>query len=164
MKEDNKGFFSQRTFNIFFSGVFVFIMVMLFKEKLETPEDYLEDVKESRVYVEEILVPSLKTIFNRPILEEGQTNRDNSGLSYALRFSKGDGLDNNIIIKIREDGWLQYREDYQEEGVYLFCKNRYAMKASENRGFIFLRIEYSKVSPCWNFEETLKDDFYQLVE
>ena len=47
MKEDNKGFFSQRTFNIFFSGVFVFIMAMLLKEKLETPENYLENVKKS---------------------------------------------------------------------------------------------------------------------
>ena len=49
MKEDNKDFFSQRTFNIFFSGVFVFIMAMMFKEKLETPENYLENVKKSEV-------------------------------------------------------------------------------------------------------------------
>jgi hypothetical protein len=48
MKEDNKGFFSQRTFNIFFSGVFVFIMAMMFKEKLETPDNYLENIKKVR--------------------------------------------------------------------------------------------------------------------
>ena len=60
MKEDNKGFFSQRTFNIFFSGVFVFIMAMLLKEKLATPENYLENVKKSEVIAREQLAPPFK--------------------------------------------------------------------------------------------------------
>lgn len=42
MIKDNKSFFSQRIFNIFFFGVFIFIMAMMFKEKLETPDNYLE--------------------------------------------------------------------------------------------------------------------------
>lgn len=63
MKEDNKGFFSQRTFNIFFSGVFVFIMAMLLKEKLETPENYLENVRKSEAITREQLAPPFKEGF-----------------------------------------------------------------------------------------------------
>ncbi len=163
MKEDNTGFFSQRTFNIFFSGVFIFIMAMLFKEKLETPDNYLEDVKNSKIYVEEKLVPPLKKFFKSSSLFEGKINRDNNSLRYALRFDNNEDL-SGIVEKIEENGWIQYREDYQDKGQYLFCKDKYRLELGENRGSTFVTIEFSKSSPCWNFEETLKDDFYQLVE
>ena len=162
MKEDNRGFFSQRTFNIFFSGVFVFIMAMLFKEKLETPDNYLEDVKNSKIYVEEKLVPPLKKLFKSSSLFEGKINRDNNSLRYALRFDNNEDL-SGIVGKIEENGWMQYREDYQDKGQYLFCKDKYRLELGENRGSTFVTIEFSKSSPCWNFEETLKDDFYHLV-
>ncbi len=86
MKENNKGFFSQRTFNIFFSGVFVFIMAMMFKEKLETPENYLENVKKSEIIAREKLAPSLKEIFKSNSISEGRTSRGSSSLRYGIMF------------------------------------------------------------------------------
>jgi hypothetical protein len=78
MKRDNKGFFSQRTFNIFFSGVFVFIMAMMFKEKLETPDNYLENIKKSEIIAREQLAPPLKEIFSDFQINEGRTSRGSS--------------------------------------------------------------------------------------
>ena len=124
MKRDNKGFFSQRTFNIFFSGVFVFIMVMLFKENLETPDNYLKDVKNSRTYVEEKLVPPLKRAFESSASFEGQTNRDNNRLSYALRFDNNEDLSSSVK-KIKTIGWVQYKKEFEEDEVYSFCKDKY---------------------------------------
>ncbi len=164
MKEGSKGFFSQRTFNIFFSGVFVFIMVMLFKENLETPENYLEDVKKSEMIAREQLAPPLKEIFPNSKITESRTSRGSTSLRYAIRIDKNDEVNDNIIKKIKAIGWMQYREDYQEERRYLFCKDKFGLEVGENRGYIFATLEFSKSSPCWDFEEALKDDFYQLVE
>ena len=98
MKENNKGFFSQRTFNIFFSGVFVFIMAMMFKEKLETPENYLENVKKSEIIAREKLAPSLKEIFKSNSISEGRTSRGSSSLRYGIMFEDSDGItDDNIV-------------------------------------------------------------------
>jgi hypothetical protein len=94
MKRDNKGFFSQRTFNIFFSGVFVFIMAMMLKEKLETPENYLEDVKKSEIVAREQLAPPLKKVFVDALISEGQANRGSNRLSYGMTFE-----DSNSIVK-----------------------------------------------------------------
>lgn len=164
MKEDNKGFFSQRTFDIFFSAVFVFIMAMLLKEKLETPENYLENVKKSEVNAREKLAPPLKKIFQSNSISEGRTSRGSSSLRYGITFEDSNGITDDNISKIKAIGWMQYREDYQEEGRYLFCKDKFGLEVGENRGYIFVTLEFSKSSPCWDFEEALKDDFYQLVE
>ena len=123
----------------------------------------MEDVKNSKIYVKEKLVPPLKKVFRSSASFEGQTNRDNSRLSYALRFDNNEDL-SGIVEKVEANGWVQYRKDYQEEGRYLFCKDKYGLEVEKNRGYTFATIKYSKVSPCWNFEKTLKDDFYQLVE
>ena len=164
MKEDNKGFFSQRTFDIFFSGVFVFIMAMLLKEKLETPENYLENVKKNEVIAREELAPPLKEVFKSNSIFEGRTSRGSSSLRYAITFEDNNGITDDNLSKIKAIGWMQYREDYQEEGQYLFCKDKFRLAVEENRGYIFATLEYSKSSACWDFEEALKDDFYQLVE
>lgn len=164
MKKDNKGFFSQRTFNIFFSGVFVFIMAMMLKEKFETPENYLEDVEKSETVAREQLAPPLKEIFSDFQITEGRTSRGSSSLSYALRINKSGGLNESVIKKIEANGWVQYGKDYHEEGRYLFCKDKYGLEVGENRGYTFATIKFSKSSPCWNFEEALKDDLYHLVE
>lgn len=164
MKEDNKGFFSQRTFNVFFFGLFVFIMIMLFKEKSEAPDNYIENVKKSEVVAREELAPPLKEIFSNYEIIEGRTSRGNSSLSYALRIGKSGILDYVVIKEIEANGWQQYKKNFQEEGLYLFCKDKYGLELGENRGFTFATIKYSKSSPCWDFEATLKDDFYQLVE
>lgn len=164
MIKDNKSFFSQRTFNIFFFGVFIFIMAMMFKEKLETPDNYLENVKKSEIIAREQLAPPLREVFSDFQITEGRTSRGSSSLSYALRINKSGGLNESIIKKIKANGWALYRTDYQEEGRYLFCKDKFGLEVGENRGYTFVTIKYSKFSPCWDFEETLKDDFYQLVE
>lgn len=164
MKEENKGFFSQRTFNVFFFGLFVFIISMIFKEKLETPKNYLEDVKKSEIIAKEQLAPPLKKVFLSTLLSEGRTSRGSSSLRYGMTFENNNGITSDIIKKISEDGWLQYRKEYQKEGLYFFCKDKYELKVSENEMYISNIIKYSKSSPCWDFEETLKDDFYQLVE
>ena len=164
MKENNKGFFSQRTFNIFFSGVFVVIMAMMFKEKLETPENYLENVKKSEIIAREKLAPSLKEIFKSNSISEGRTSRGSSSLRYGIMFEDSDGITDDNISKIKADGWIQYKKDYQEKGRYLFCKDKYGLALGENRDSTFVTIEFSKSSPCWDFEETLKKDFYQLVK
>lgn len=83
MKEGDKGLFSQRTFNIFFFGVFIFIMAMMFKEKLETPENYFEDVKRSEIIAREQLAPPLKKIFVNELISEGRTSRGSSSLRLA---------------------------------------------------------------------------------
>ena len=70
----------------------------------------------------------------------------------------------HYISKIKADGWIQYKKDYQEKGRYLFCKDKYGLALGENRDSTFVTIEFSKSSPCWDFEETLKKDFYQLVK
>lgn len=164
MKEDNKGFFSQRTFNIFFSGVFVFIMAMLLKEKLETPENYLENVKKSEVIAREQLAPPLKEVFKSNSISEGRMSRGSSSLRYGITFEDSSGITDDNISKIKADGWIQYKKDYQEKGLYFFCKDKYRLKATESERYISTIIEYSKSSPCWDFEETLKKDFYQLVK
>lgn len=164
MKEGDKGLFSQRTFDIFFFGVFIFIMAMMFKEKLETPENYFEDVKRSEIIAREQLAPPLKKIFVNELISEGRTSRGSSSLRYGMSFKNNNSVTDNDIDKIREGGWIQYSKDYQEEGRYLFCKDKFGLEIGENRGYIFATLEYSKVSPCWNFEETLKNEIYQLVE
>lgn len=164
MKEDNKGFFSQRTFDIFFSGVFVFIMAMLLKEKLETPENYLENVKKSEVIAGEELAPPLKEVFESNSISEGRMSRGSSSLRYGITFENSNGITDDNISKIKADGWIQYKKDYQEKGSYFFCKDKYGLEATEGERYISTIIEYSKSSPCWEFKETLKDDFYQLVE
>jgi hypothetical protein len=164
MKEDNKGFFSQRTFNIFFSGVFVFIMAMMFKEKLETPENYLKDVKNSEAIAREKLAPPLKKLFIDALISEGRTSRGSSSLRYGMTFKNNNSVTDNDINKIRDDDWIQYARESQKEGSYFFCKDKYELKVTEDESYISTIIRYSKSSPCWDFEETLKDDFYQLVE
>ena len=164
MAEDNTGFFSQRTFNIFFFGVFVFIMAMLFKEDLETPENYLEDVKKSEVIAREQLAPPLKKVFVNELISEGRTSRGSSSLRYGMTFENSHSITDDDIDKIREDGWIQYRKESQKQEIYFFCKDKYELKVTEDESYISTIIRYSKSSPCWNFEETLKDSFYQLVE
>lgn len=164
MKKDNKGFFSQRTFNIFFSGVFVFIMAMMFKEKLETPENYLEDVKKSEIVAREQLAPPLKKVFVDALISEGQANRGSNRLSYGMTFEDSNSITDDDISKIRADGWIQYRKEFQEDGLYFFCKDKYGLEVTEDGRYISAIIDYDKVSPCWNFEETLRDDLYHLVE
>lgn len=164
MKRDNKGFFSQRTFNIFFSGLFVFIMAMMFKEKLEKPENYSEDVKKSEIIAREQLAPPLKKVFVDALISEGRTSRGSSSLRYGMTFKNNNSITDNDINKIREDGWIQYRKESQKEGSYFFCKDKYELKVTEDESYISAIIRYSKSSPCWNFEETLKDDLYHLVE
>ena len=163
MKED-KGFFSQRTFNIFFSGAFVFIMAMMFKEKLEKPENYLEDVKKSETVARELLAPPLKKVFVDALISEGRASRGSSSLRYGMTFKNNNSITDDDINKIGEDGWIQYRKEYQKERVHFFCKNKYELKVTEDESYISTIIEYSTSSPCWDFEETLKDDFYQLIE
>ena len=164
MKEDNKGFFSQRTFNVFFSGVFVFIMAMMFKEKLEKPENYLEDVKKSETVAREQLAPPLKKVFVDALISEGRASRGSSSLRYGMTFKNNNSITDDDINKIGEDGWIQYRKEYQKERVHFFCKNKYELEVTEDESYISTIIEYSTSSPCWNFEETLKKDFYQLVK
>ena len=163
MKED-KGFFSQRTFNIFFSGAFVFIMAMMFKEKLEKPENYLEDVKKSETVARELLAPPLKKVFVDALISEGRASRGSSSLRYGMTFKNNNSITDDDINKIGEDGWIQYRKEYQKERVHFFCKNKYELKVTEDESYISTIIEYSTSSPCWDFEETLKDDSYQLIE
>lgn len=163
MRED-KGFFSQRTFNIFFSGAFVFIMAMMFKEKLEKPENYLEDVKKSETVARELLAPPLKKVFVDALISEGRASRGSSSLRYGMTFKNNNSITDDDINKIGEDGWIQYRKEYQKERVHFFCKNKYELKVTEDESYISTIIEYSTSSPCWDFEETLKDDFYQLIE
>jgi len=138
-------------------------MVMLFKENLETPDNYLKDVKNSRTYVEEKLVPPLKRAFESSASFEGQKNRDNNRLSYALRFDNNEDLSSSVK-KIKTIGWVQYKKEFEEDEVYSFCKDKYGLEVEKNRGYTFATIKYSKSSPCWDFKETLKDDLYQLVE
>lgn len=163
MKED-KGFFSQRTFDIFFSGVFVFIMAMMFKEKLEKPENYLEDVKKSETVARELLAPPLKKVFVGALISEGRASRGSSSLRYGMTFENNNSITDDDINKIGENGWIQYRKEFQEDGLYFFCKDKYELKVTEDESYISTIIRYSTSSPCWDFEETLKDDFYQLVK
>lgn len=164
MKEGDKGFFSQRTFDIFFFGVFIFIMAMLFKEKLETPENYFEDVKRSEIIAREQLGPPLKKVFVNELISEGRISRGSSSLRYGMTFKNNSSVTDDDIDKIREGGWIQYRKESQNQGTYYFCKNKYELKVTKDESYISTIIRYSKSSPCWNFEENLKDDFYQLVE
>ncbi|GAA0319321.1 hypothetical protein [Psychrobacter aestuarii] len=164
MSEDSKGFFSQRTFNIFFFGLFVFIMAMMIKEELEKPEDYSEDVKKSEVFAKEQLAPPLKKIFVGELISEGRTSRSSSSLRYGMTFKNNNGITDDDINKIVENGWIQYRKESQKERLYFFCKDKYELKATEDEIYISIIIRYSTSSPCWDFKETLKNDFYHLVE
>ncbi|CAM4226850.1 hypothetical protein PSAR109036_14640 [Psychrobacter arenosus] len=164
MKKGDKGLFSQRTFNIFFFGVFIFIMAMMFKEKLETPENYFEEVKRSEIIAREQLAPPLKKIFVNELISEGRTSRGSSSLRYGMTFKNNSSVTDDDIDKIREGGWIQYRKESQKQGTYFFCKDKYDLKVTEDESYVSIIIRYSKSSPCWNFEETLKDDFYHLVE
>ncbi|WP_199506715.1 MULTISPECIES: hypothetical protein [unclassified Psychrobacter] len=164
MNEDSEGFFSQRTFNIFFFGVFVFIMAMMLKEKLETPDNYLEDVKKSEIVAREQLAPPLKKVFVDALISEGQANRGSNRLSYGMTFKNNNGITDDDINKIGENSWIQYRKESQKERLYFFCKDKYGLEVTEDGKYISAIIDYDKASPCWNFEETLKNDLYHLVE
>ena len=139
-------------------------MAMLFKEKLETPEDYLEDVKKSEIIAREQLAPPLKEVFVNELISEGRISRGSSSLRYGMTFKNNSSVTDDDIDKIREDSWIQYRKESQKQGIYFFCKDKYELKVTEDESYISIIIRYSKSSLCWNFEETLKDDFYQLVE
>lgn len=152
MKED-KGFFSQRTFDIFFSGVFVFIMAMMFKEKLEKPENYLEDVKKSETVAREQLAPPLKKVFVDALISEGRASRGSSSLRYGMTFKNNNSITDDDINKIEENGWIQYRKEYQKERIHFFCKNKYELEVTEDESYISTIIEYSTSSPC----ETIPD-------
>ena len=164
MKEGNKGFFSQRTFDIFFFGLFIFIMTMMLKEKFETPENYLEEVEKSEMVAREQLAPPLKKIFVDALVSEGRTSRSSSSLRYGMTFKNNNSITDDDINKIRKDGWIQYRKESQKEKLHFFCKDKYELKVTEDESYISIIIRYSTSSPCWDLEETLKNDLYYLVE
>lgn len=139
-------------------------MAMMFKEKLETPENYLKDVKKSEAIAREKLAPPLKKLFIDALISEGRTSRGSSSLRYGMTFKNNNSVTDNDINKIRDDDWIQYASESQKEGSYFFCKDKYELKVTEDESYISTIIRYSKSSPCWNFEETLRDDLYHLVE
>lgn len=83
MTQEDKGFFTQKTFNIFFFGVFIFIMAMMYKEHREMPENYLSDVKDSEVYVKNILSRPIFDTYGKPVYS-GYKSRSKHIMWYSL--------------------------------------------------------------------------------
>lgn len=163
MVQNNKPILSNRLFMIIWVSFMLTVSYNMYKEYRETPENYLQNVRNSKLVVKEELAPALKVIFGNPPVSEGQTNRTNSSLTYGMSFKTNRSMTANDVKQIREEGWIEFRKYLQEVDTYTFCRGKYLLEVRENRGYTSASIKYSKNSVCWNFKETLENENYQLV-
>lgn len=157
---------NQKTFNIFFSFLFIFLMSMIFIEKNNIPADYQEDIQRSLIVTKNEIVLDLKKTLGTIIKESGTYGTRNNlkhHMRYILLFVRPNSLKTKKEL-IKSIGWIEYTKMYQEKEISTFCKDKFQLILTLESDSLFVEVIYDRLSPCWKLEEKLKSDTFSLVQ
>lgn len=163
MSQNNKNFFTQKVVNIIIFGVFIFIIAMMYKNHRDIPEDNLSEVKDSETYVKNNLAKAIVDIYGKPV-KQGYKNRGKHVMRYELVYSDKIMSIKDPIELLKELEWVELKKIHQPITENNFCKEKYLLNTARRHGHFSFYFEYNRLSPCWNLEKTLENNYYDFLE